>query len=79
MTATYFGVNREGGAQIVSLVQGVDAVSVAASTQVAFDIELRVNTVDANGATPTKQDVITALDKIEAWIADAQLVTFPPL
>lgn len=79
MAAVYFAVNREGGSTQNSLVVGTDAVSQANATQTGFDFELRVNTVDLQGNVPTEKDVVTALDKIRAYLINGNKTSFPPL
>jgi hypothetical protein len=75
--AQYFGVYREGGAQLQSLAVGVDAVTQGTASTAATDIELRVAAADANGHQITKKDVITALEKLKVAILNAEVSPFP--
>lgn len=58
MAAVSYSLKRGGGFKISEFTHGTLAPN-------ADDVELRVNTTDANGATMRLRDVIEALERLE--------------
>lgn len=76
MANTFFGTARG------KLGYGTDGITVGTSSTATLDFELRVANADQQGNTPTRKDVIVALETIKAFVLSDEFNNsggFPPL
>jgi hypothetical protein len=69
----------------VAINRGIDGFKISdftrgTSSSASSDFEFRVGDVDANGKTPTRKDIVVALESFKRSIlSGAIFTTFPPL